>query len=59
MDVDFGLLGLLLAVAVAALFLAAFVIGVVLRWLADLRRTRAQRRRFTRPAQKTIERARR
>lgn len=55
MEVDYGLLGVLLAVEVAAMFLAAFVIGVVLRWASNWKHARSRRRRGMRPARELIE----
>lgn len=58
MGVDFGLLGLLLAVAVTALFAAAFAIGVVYRWLAEWKQGRSKRRATRRPAREVLSRER-
>jgi hypothetical protein len=58
MGVDFGLLAVLLIVAVVTLFATAFMIGVVLRWLADWRRIRSRTQAPNSSAQATIERAR-
>ena len=58
MGVDIGLLAALLLVAVATLSATAFVIGVVLRWVADWRRARTRTQTPESSVQETIWRAR-
>lgn len=55
MDVDFGLLGVLLAAEVAAMLLAAFVIGAVLRWVSDWKHGQSRSRKASRPAREIID----
>jgi len=56
MDVDFGLLGLLLVAEIVAIPLAAFVIGVVLRWVSDWRHGRSPAHGKPRPISEVIRR---
>ena len=57
MKVDYGLLGVILAAEIAAMLVAAFAIGVILRSASNWKHARSRLRRDARPARELIEQA--